>query len=426
MAEREMSADVAEAAEQTLAAEEGSAAPRGIKAKWRSLPEKKRKGIAVAVIVPLALLLLYALYNLAVLAAAVASTGKEDEIWLAWQRDHIAALAASYESGEAPVLDESSFCNFDLDAALDEGMKLNELRYLATHNSYKQGVSRETGLFYDSAAFGAISGKYDYVFDDLTTQLNNGIRSIEIDFFKNPTEDGFTIRILHNAMFEHASSMLDLELALTEMKMWSDYNPGHLPVIVLVEPKTSGGQGLKPMDTEAHVYAGELLEKVLGDKLYTPEDMLGGYRDFAALRAANGYPEAEDVLGKFIFLHHCTGKDDKEFFAIDPALKKQKMFYITSVPGEKADAAERERMDDVAFLLANNLTDEDLECMAEGNFIVRTRIDKFHDIDPDHLAWAIASSANIMSTDYPPTPSGRYDYTARINEAGKPIDRVVR
>lgn len=40
MAEREMSADVAEAAEQTLAAEEGSAAPRGIKAKWRSLPGK--------------------------------------------------------------------------------------------------------------------------------------------------------------------------------------------------------------------------------------------------------------------------------------------------------------------------------------------------------------------------------------------------
>lgn len=360
MAEREMSADVAEAAEQTLAAEEGSAAPHGIKAKWRSLPEKKRKGIAVAVIVSFALLVLYALYNIAVLAAAAAATVKEDEIWLAWQRDHIAALAASYESGEAPVLDESSFCNFDLDAALDEGMKLNELRYLATHNSYKQGVSRATGLFYDSAAFGAISGKYDYVFDDLTTQFNNGIRSIEIDFFKNPTEDGFTIRILHNAIFERASSMLDLELALTEMKMWSDYNPGHLPVIVLVEPKTSGGQGLKPMDTEAHVYAGELLEKVLGDKLYTPEDMLGGYRDFAALRAANGYPEVRDVLGKFIFLHHRTGKDDWEFFAIDPALKKQKMFYITSVPGKKADAAERERMDDVAFLLANNLTDEDL------------------------------------------------------------------
>ena len=70
MAEREMSADVAEAAEQTLAAEEGSAAPRGIKAKWRSLPGKKRRGIAVAVIVPLALFLLYALYNLAVLVAA--------------------------------------------------------------------------------------------------------------------------------------------------------------------------------------------------------------------------------------------------------------------------------------------------------------------------------------------------------------------
>ena len=109
MAEREMSADVAEAAEQTLAAEEGSAAPRGIKAKWRSLPGKKRRGIAAAIIVPVALIVLYALYNLAVLAAAVASTGKEDEIWLAWQRDHIAALAASYESGEAPVLGESSF-----------------------------------------------------------------------------------------------------------------------------------------------------------------------------------------------------------------------------------------------------------------------------------------------------------------------------
>ena len=83
--------------------------------------------------------------------------------------------------------------------------------------------------------------------------------------------------------------------------------------------------------------------------------------------------------------------------------------------------------DNVLFALANEPSDSELlEYAVDNNYIVRTRIDLHHIVSEERLTQGIESGANIMSSDYPPTASNRYDYTAYINESGKTIDRIVR
>lgn len=396
-----------------------------LRAKWEKLPPASRKGISVAAIVLLTLLGVYLLFNFVSFGVVAASVEDELARWEQWQVRHIAELEKSYLDGTAPKTDEAEFCNFDLQAALDGGMRFNELRYLATHNSYKQAISKETEVFYGYALFGACSGLYDYVFDTVTEQLNNGIRSIEIDLYKHKTSDGFDIKILHNCLTEAATSVADFELGLKELKMWSDYNEGHLPVIVLVEPKTSGIGDFGAMDGEAFEYAFSLMETILGDKLYTPADAIGSYATFAEMRAANDYPAVRDLTGKFIFLLHETSKKEN-FTSLDETLLTQKMFYTASASALR-NGNSGVYADNVLFTLANEPSDEEnLQFAVENNYMVRTRADKYHDKSAKRLAEAVASGANIMSTDYPPTASGRYDYTARINDAGKTIDRIAR
>lgn len=396
-----------------------------LRAKWEKLPPASRKGISITAIVLLTLFGLYLLFNFVSFGVVAASINGELARWEQWQVRHIAELEQAYADGTAPKVNEAEFCNFDLQDALDGGMRLNELRYLATHNSYKQAISTETQVFYDYALFGACNGLYDYVFDTVTEQLNNGIRSIEIDLYKHRTADGFDIKILHNCLTEATSSMADFELGLKELKMWSDYNEGHLPVIVLVEPKTSGIGDFGAMDGEAYEYAFSLMESVLGDKLYTPADAIGDFGSFAEMRAANGYPAVKDLTGKFVFLLHETRKK-KNFTSLDEKLLTQKMFYTASAAAlRKGNSGVY--ADNVLFALANEPSDdENLQFAVENNFIVRTRIDLYHIIDADRLSTAVESGANIMSSDYPPSASGRFDYTARINATGKTVDRIVR
>lgn len=414
---------VAEQAENSV--EQTSEKHNKLRAKWEKLPRGTRKGIFVTAIVLSVLLGLYLLFSLISFGVVAASINDELARWEEWQVRHIAELERAYRDGTAPKINEADFCNFDLQSALDEGMRLNELRYLATHNSYKQSISKETEVFYDYALFGACNGLYDYVFDTVTEQLNNGIRSIEIDLYKHRTADRFDIKILHNCLTEATTSMADFALGLKELKMWSDYNEGHLPIIVLVEPKTSGIGKFAAMDEEAFKYAFSLMENILGDKLYTPADAIGDYSTFAEMRAANDYPVVRDLTGKFVFLLHESKKKDS-FTSLDETLLSQKMFYTAGAlslsKGKSGVYA-----DNVLFALANEPSDSELlEYAVDNNYIVRTRIDLHHIVSEERLTQGIESGANIMSSDYPPTASNRYDYTAYINESGKTIDRIVR
>ena len=53
------------------------------------------------------------------------------------QVERINQLEQGYKNGEIKSVDESSFFDGNLETEINNGLKFNELRYIATHNSYQ-------------------------------------------------------------------------------------------------------------------------------------------------------------------------------------------------------------------------------------------------------------------------------------------------
>lgn len=355
----------------------------------------------------------YALILLCAFIAALVQTADVAREWREWQTAYIAGLEESYGSGEAQKIDEQAFSDFDL--SVTDEMRLDDLRVLATHNSYKQDVPPASAFLYGAIGMG---GRYGYSLPTLTEQLNIGVRSFELDVYRSSSVQG-GFAVMHNSLIDGGSSASSLYLALTELKMWSDYNPKHVPVTVLIEPKTLGGMGYSGLDSDDLLALDEMLAELFGEKLYTPAQALGGYSAFSELRADNGYPVFSSMFGKFIFLLH-DGSAAEQYIALDTSMRTQKMFYAVDLYRDSGHASQ------AMFAIINGFSDERgktaYERAVRTNFIIRTMADEYGDFDEDKTASAIKSQANIISTDYPPGSSEEYGY--EVSFGGKTISRV--
>ena len=157
------------------------------------------------------------------------------------QKTRIAELEQLYVKGEIQPVDQNSFFDGDLQAEIKNGLKFNELRYTATHNSYQtESLDEFKKVFRNLSdlSFGLISEKTaDFVSPTLTQQLERGIYSFEIDVEVFDEDGDVSFTCMHIPQIQMTTSCYDFELALKEIAMWSDNNPGHLPVTIIIEPK---------------------------------------------------------------------------------------------------------------------------------------------------------------------------------------------
>lgn len=317
------------------------------------------------------------------------------------QAERIAALEQAYNNGEIPPVDETVFFNGDLEAELESGIRFNELRYIATHNSYQTASTDELKKVYKNLSeltFGFISGeKGDFVSPTLTEQFNNGIYSIELDVETYDKDGEISFTCMHSPCIDMGTSCYDFELALKEISMWSDNNPNHLPITIIVEFKELfiPLEDMQFLNIDYAKAFDETLRKGLGDKLFTPADMLGNYASFADLRADDGWCEVKDMLGKvLVIMHDCSITDD--YIGIDSSMRTQAMFPMMETRYSNRDCA--------AFLIENDpekaveLSDE---LIRDGKFIVRTRADEYGSVSEERRKLAFESGAQIISSDYP-------------------------
>ena len=346
------------------------------------------------------------------------------ELDIAEQPERIAQLEQAYLNGEIPPVDEASFFDGDLNAELEAGLKFNEIAFIGTHNSYqKQSVPTMHKLYSQLSeltfgAFKANTGEFES--QTLTQQLNCGIRNVEIDIetFERDGEISFTC--MHIPALDMGTTCYDFELALKEIVLWSDNNPNHLPITVIIEPKQVflPLEDMKFFNMEYVEVLDNLLRESLGDKLFTPSDMLRDYASFGEMRAADDWCKVKDMLGKVVVLLHDTGVTEK-YIDLDPSIKSQAMFPMLRPADIGRDCA--------SFLIINH-PEEIAKCKVDvlnsANFIVRTRTDEFNKISEERLETAIYSGAQMISTDYPPkdnlTPD---DYAVTFNN-GKTVAKV--
>ncbi len=319
-----------------------------------------------------------------------------------YQNKRMEYLRSEYYTSYTPC-DESRFTAFDIEEAFRKGVKFNEVQFLSTHNSYQITSTEEYRNFFEAISdltFGLVKSETaEFNMDSLTEQLEVGIRGLEIDIETVDEEGNVSFIVTHNSVMDNTSSCYDFEKALEEIKMWSDNNPGHLPVTVIIEPK----KGVVPVNNMKNyslkyaVTTDELIRKVMGETLLTPEEMMGDYESFKQMRENDGWLPLEKTMGKVLFLLHDTTVTS-DYINQDKTIKSQAMFPMMRYADRKKDYA--------SFIIDNNPKDalsHEGESIDKYNLIVRIRPDSFPDFSDEKYEKANLCKAQIVSTDFPPT-----------------------
>ncbi len=317
------------------------------------------------------------------------------------QIERIASLEEAYRSGEIAPVNEADFFDGDLKAELDSGLKFNEIAFIATHNSYqKKSVSRIQKIYRNLSdlTFGLVNReKGEFESQTLTQQFNCGIRSIEMDIETIVKGDTITFTCMHSPSIDMTTTCYDFALALKEISLWSENNPDHLPITVIIEPKSFflPIEDMKFFNMDYVKELDKVIRDNLGDKLFTPADMLRDYDSFGEMRAADDWCRVDEMLGKVLILLHETGVTE-DYIAMDTTFSTQAMFPMLREKDAPRDCA--------SFLIINDpgrILERKAEILDTLNLIVRTRTDTYGSISDENRENAIYSGSQIISTDYP-------------------------
>jgi hypothetical protein len=327
----------------------------------------------------------------------------------------------------------------------DLDLRLNQIQVIGTHNSYHLAPEPALMKLIGLAGRG-LAESIDYTHRPIVEQLDQlGMRQLEFDLYADPdggryakplgwnllggkqadvrmpfdfaqamTQPGF--KIIHAPGFDFATTVPSLDMALHQVLEWSNKNPNHLPIFILLELKESIPA---PAGITALPFNGPTLDqldrmirdRVPASKRLTPDGIRG---PFATLREAireQGWPRLRDCRGKLIFALDNTNGIRDRYLEGHPTLQGRMMF--VSVDAEHPAAA----------WIKLNDPRGDFErirkCVRDG-LLVRTRADAdtraARQNDPTQRDRAFESGAQFISTDYP-QPDARFsDYQVRWSD----------
>lgn len=319
---------------------------------------------------------------------------------IALQNGHMGYLVNEYYADYTPC-DESAIAGFDIDDAIANGVKYNEVTFIGTHNSYQTASTQEYSELYSALSdltFGLVdASQTSFNMETLTNQLQSGIRSLEIDIETVVKDGKISFVVSHSPILDITSNCYDFEKAIEEIKMWSDANPNHLPVTIIIEPKKSVPllNGMKNFNLSYANTVDELLREKLGDTLLTPAAMMGEHESLKEMREADDWLTLEETLGKVLVLLHDTTVTDN-YINQDSTIKSQAMFPMLRYDDRNESYA--------SFIIDNEPSDalkHKEESIDKCNLIVRTRADSYISYSDEKYKNAVNSGAQIISTDHP-------------------------
>lgn len=322
-----------------------------------------------------------------------------------FQEEHLNYLETEYYKNYTPK-NEADLADFDLKKAIEDGVKLNEIAILGTHNSYQRLATGETRFamnIIDTITFKKAGlNTFDFEMDTLTEQLEMGVRNVEIDIETLDKDDKIEFKVTHNSIVDNASSAYDFTKALQEIKMWSDNNPEHIPVIIIVEPKSFVIEinGMKKFSLEYAKELDKIVGNTLGDSLLTSKDMLRDYASFKEMRENDDWISLKEAQGKIlVLLHDCDVTES--YIALDETIKTQKMFPMLRYDDRNESYT--------SFILENDAfraNERKAENIDESNLIVRTRADVYPEYSDERYEVIETCGSQIITTDFPEKVDG--------------------
>ncbi|QXC62671.1 phosphatidylinositol-specific phospholipase C1-like protein [Aquihabitans sp. G128] len=308
--------------------------------------------------------------------------------------------------------------------ALDDDVHLNQIQVTGSHNSYHiLPPQKEVELRH--SFLGDADQGLEYRHAPLPQQFQSQkVRQIELDLFLDhaggkyadpllrsvagdgpydPVMSQPGIKVLHVQDVDYASTCLTFKACLTQVKQWSDANPTHAPIAILLELKDDDVPfpGFTfvhpdPFDAAAMDTVDDEIRSVMpASDLITPDDVRGSHLTLQEAVTTDGWPTLGDSRGKVMFLMDNAGAKRTAYLAGHPNLEGRAIF--TNAPAGAPDAA---------FVEHNEASDVSvIQDLVQQGYVVRTRADgdtsEARANDTSDRDDAYASGAQWVSTDYP-------------------------
>lgn len=311
----------------------------------------------------------------------------------------------------------------------DDAVGLQQVQFLGTHNSYKErpDLGLLAILMFGAALVPGLAGEgldpaqIGYGHRPLTTQLDSGIRSFELDVWADPTGGRFAaplaaqllgqpyptgvqapgMKVLHIQEVDYRSTCPTLVSCLDEMRSWSDNHPGHLPITINLELKQDrlpwpfDVTPIQEFDSTQLDALDDEIRSVLDDRLITPDEVRGDASDLreavTVADSGGGWPTLAASRGRFLLYMDNGGSLPLLYLRGHPSLDHRVLF--TSDGFDRPDGA---------VLKVNEPGDGSrIADLVRRGFLVRTRADADVVNPGADKAVALASGAQMVHTDFP-------------------------
>ena len=311
-------------------------------------------------------------------------------------------------------------------------LRLNQIQVIGSHNSYHAGLTPGVAKLLQKVNPKAFEG-LDYSHADLTTQLDHGIRQVELDIFGDAKGGRFAhpfgatlndggaaafdpqgvfkkpgFKVMHVQDIDYVSNCQPFTACLGAIRSWSKAHPRHVPIFILVETKTQppissvpGMATFEPFTTAAlDALDAEIRSVFAPAEMITPDQVRGRYATLPEAISHGGWPTLAKARGKMVFLLDQTNVT-ASYIAGHPALVGRALF-TNAVPGQP----------DAAFVEQNEGTPEAINALVSQGYLVRTRSDadtkEGRSGSTAQRDAALRSGAQIISTDYPAFEPARW------------------
>jgi hypothetical protein len=321
-----------------------------------------------------------------------------------------------------------------------EGLKINQLQVVGSHNSYRRRMYAPIFTFVQSIAaslpaeFDPAGWDYDHL--PLPQQLvDYRMRALELDVYNDPQGGQFYnrqglrfvtppedvasnipelqepgLKVLHIPDFDYQTHHTTFRSALETIAAWSDGHPLHVPLAVHIETKEGtvadalpnfGLTTSVPFDAAAAAAIDTEIRAVFAEsRLITPDEVRGTHATLEEAVLAREWPTLAAARGRILFFMEGAAVD--EYVAGAPGLVGRLVF-ANGQPGEPH----------AAVVIANDAVGAQgtIADWVSRGYIVRTMADgetkQARSGDTTSRDAALASGAQIVSTDYyRPDPRG--------------------
>lgn len=264
---------------------------------------------------------------------------------------------------------------------------LNEVRFLASHNSYKKEGSFIGKLFVGLGDSFKEASALKYNYKPITKQLNEGIYSFELDIRLRGSE----FEITHVPLVDNSSNAVNFKMALEEINLFIENEPTTFPIIILLEIKDDYmflDPKLKQIKTNELTKLELDIISVLGDKVFKPSDFIGNAINLKE-RVNQGWPTISELNNKVLFVVH-AGKYSQMY---NEAKNVSEQVLFTSSYYDNI-------LNNSVFIIHNDINISRIQNLVDNNYIVRTRIGDTLSYTDEQLNNAIISKAQILTTDF--------------------------